>query len=580
MAVRRTKQTPGEVEYNTKTVQASSMVQLEQFDNTRITPVGNPQKQLSEKLKSPEEKQYPKGVVKIAEISVKGLPDLDGVTKLYPYVDFQTFSCGRKTLVARTTVNYDYKNENIYLVFDPALTKGKGELTVEVYNAGTNNLIGAASVNIFPAYNQPYQAEKKLLAKKPTGELDPNKVVGKCIFQIVYVDDIDLVKKIEEEDRLNKIQEEQKKKLEEERKKQQDAERRKKLEQEAQRKKEEEKKKQSSVMQPIVQTRDIQDTHQIRKKEEKYGKGVVKFTSISVRDLPKMTRSGVSNPVVRFKLADYSKMTTVGKNSFNYVYNNEKFDLVYDPAQMQGQKEVDVEVWEYISDNDSHLIGVASVDILPSSNRQTQVQLFLQPEQNKDSLSNEEFDKYSLEKDQKLGKVSFWIIYLKGDQWVDLYNKEELQSKQPEVKLVKGRDYTATPAQSDEEKRKAKQNQKFKDHRKQDQDKKDAEREAEEEAQRDREEMERLDREIEKKQADYARKKKFDEEQQKKYLEMRQKMKEQEKIKDEEYLKTIENQLIRKKTQSKILLEPLQTPQEEPQENAQDTLKRQEEEKK
>ncbi|KAA6364846.1 MAG: hypothetical protein EZS28_039626 [Streblomastix strix] len=97
--------------------------------------------------------------------------------------------------------------------------------------------------------------------------------------------------------------------------------------------------------------------------EAKYVKGFVKFSDIAIHDLPQMDLVGKIDPYVVFKLGDLQKQTSVAKETLNYDYKNEEYEVVYDPAQMQGKRNVDVEVWDYDTVGNNDLIGTASVDV-------------------------------------------------------------------------------------------------------------------------------------------------------------------------------------------------------------------------
>ncbi|KAA6371215.1 MAG: hypothetical protein EZS28_033258, partial [Streblomastix strix] len=62
-----------------------------------------------------------------------------------------------------------------------------------------------------------------------------------------------------------------------------------------------------------------------------YVNGVVKFKNISVRNLKKMDSFGKSDPFVTFKAGDEEQKTTTAKNTLDYDYTNEEYDLIYNP---------------------------------------------------------------------------------------------------------------------------------------------------------------------------------------------------------------------------------------------------------
>ncbi|KAA6377782.1 MAG: hypothetical protein EZS28_026691 [Streblomastix strix] len=151
----------------------------------------------------------------------------------------------------------------------------------------------------------------------------------------------------------------------------------------------------------MIQVQQIEEDQKEQEKEDqesKYVKGVVQISNISVRDLPQMDLVGKTDPYVLFKMGIQEKQTSVAKETLNYDYKDEQFDMLYDKTIMQGKKEVEVEVWDYDSVGKNDLIGIASFDILPSFNNPIQVELFLQQkkkekEETIKSLKEEEIKK-------------------------------------------------------------------------------------------------------------------------------------------------------------------------------------------
>jgi hypothetical protein len=74
-----------------------------------------------------------------------------------------------------------------------------------------------------------------------------------------------------------------------------------------------------------------------RKKKEaeddKYIKGVVTLSKISVRKLPKMDVFNKTDPYVVFSLGDSTKQTTVAEETLDYDYLNETYEIIYDPLK-------------------------------------------------------------------------------------------------------------------------------------------------------------------------------------------------------------------------------------------------------
>ncbi|KAA6384986.1 MAG: hypothetical protein EZS28_019488 [Streblomastix strix] len=107
---------------------------------------------------------------------------------------------------------------------------------------------------------------------------------------------------------------------------------------------------------------DEQEEEEPIQEESRYVNGVVKFSNISVHNLKKMDAFGKSDPFVVFRAGDEEQKTTTAKNTLDYDYTNEEYDLIYNPLKMQGKKEVEVEVWDYDSVGSNDLIGTVSVD--------------------------------------------------------------------------------------------------------------------------------------------------------------------------------------------------------------------------
>ncbi|KAA6382387.1 MAG: hypothetical protein EZS28_022085, partial [Streblomastix strix] len=57
-----------------------------------------------------------------------------------------------------------------------------------------------------------------------------------------------------------------------------------------------------------------------------------------------MDVTGKQDPYVLIRMGMDEKQTSVGHNVSNYDYQNEKYELIYDPIRMKGKKEVDIEV--------------------------------------------------------------------------------------------------------------------------------------------------------------------------------------------------------------------------------------------
>ncbi|KAA6372260.1 MAG: hypothetical protein EZS28_032213 [Streblomastix strix] len=112
--------------------------------------------------------------------------------------------------------------------------------------------------------------------------------------------------------------------------------------------------------------------------EAKYVKGVVTLSKISVCKLPKMDVFNKTDPYGVFSLGDSTKQTTVAEETLDYDYLNETYEIIYDPLKMNGnremnvsvydydsfrKKEVDIEVWDYDTAGFDDQIGIASFDV-------------------------------------------------------------------------------------------------------------------------------------------------------------------------------------------------------------------------
>ncbi|KAA6398017.1 MAG: hypothetical protein EZS28_006457 [Streblomastix strix] len=125
------------------------------------------------------------------------------------------------------------------------------------------------------------------------------------------------------------------------------------------------------------------------------------------------------------------KQTSNGNNSVEYSFEDEQYELNYDPIKMKGKKEVDIEVWKYDIVGFDDLIGSASVDILPSMNKELQVELFLQSKQTKKDQTQQQLNISSQQNDEGLGKVIFHMKYI-SEQDHNLQKEQQKQEKKNE----------------------------------------------------------------------------------------------------------------------------------------------------
>ncbi|KAA6381425.1 MAG: hypothetical protein EZS28_023045, partial [Streblomastix strix] len=226
--------------------------------------------------------------------------------------------------------------------------------------------------------------------------------LGKVIFWMLYTPGDEWIKKYEEEALRKKKEDEQirkNKELENFRK------------QESERIKLDEEKKKKEV------------------DDAKYVKGVVKFSNISVRNLPKMDIGGKADPFVLFRMGDSEKQTSIVKSVLNYDYIDEEYEVIYDPSKMKGQGIVDVEVYDYDTIGGNDIIGINSVDILPSMNKEIKVELFLQPKKSKKDFESSKSIILQEEPDQGLGKVIFSMLYTPDLEFIQKNKEIQLRNQ-------------------------------------------------------------------------------------------------------------------------------------------------------
>ncbi|KAA6402209.1 MAG: hypothetical protein EZS28_002261, partial [Streblomastix strix] len=369
--------------------------------------------------------KLPKGVIHISNISVRDLPKMDLIGKSDPYVMFCLGRDVEQTSTAKDTLNYDYTGEQLQLVFDPIKRKGRQIIEIEVWDydrAGNDDQIGAVNVDILPSLNQqqeidlflqPPKDKKKDLSQSQSDDhkQDSDQKLGKVKFSIIFIPDkeeqTEVIKETKViirkevtyssqtiEVRQEQIQEEEDSTGDEEDNQQQKVEQQQQIEEKGKGNK-------------------YEKYFEIKKKEftDKYVEGVVTFSNIQVRNIKKMDLVGQPDPYVIFKLGDDQKKTPVAKNKKDHDYLNESYDLNYDPASISGK--VVIQVWDYDTFGKDDLIGVASVDVLPSFKRPLWVELDLQPLEKKvDQLTEDDIlQLLNQEADQGLGKVLFEMEY-------------------------------------------------------------------------------------------------------------------------------------------------------------------------
>ncbi|KAA6381426.1 MAG: hypothetical protein EZS28_023046 [Streblomastix strix] len=354
------------------------------------------------KKKGLDSTQFVRGIVKFSHISVKNLVKKDVTGKSDPYVLFRVGNEEKQTSIAKNTLNYEYKNEAYELIYDPLAMQDDGIAQIEVYDydkMGNNDLIGVANVDILRSLNKQMSVELSLKPKlgqkqsqSDINQQQPDYRLGKVIFRMLY----------------SPVQEQSKNKKEDQTEKNKNGE----------------------------ENINIKQFKEFRKNKEadlaQYVKGNIKLSHISVRNLPKMDIGGKADPFVVFRMGDEEKKTTTAKNTLNYDYINESYELIYDPQIMNLKKEIDVEVFDYDSIGINDLIGIASIDILPSMNQQIEVELFLQPKKEKKDTQNRP-NLTSQLKDQGLGKVVFWMLYTPDENQIidtELVNERKRQQEE------------------------------------------------------------------------------------------------------------------------------------------------------
>ncbi|KAA6377783.1 MAG: hypothetical protein EZS28_026692 [Streblomastix strix] len=294
------------------------------------------QKRLEEEQQkqAAEDAKYVKGIVNISSIAVRDLIYSEPGYKADPFVVFKSADQKKQTTIAKETMNYEYKDEYIDLIYDPTKTKEKREVEIEVWDcdiSGSNNLIGTASVDIITSFNKLKKFELFLQPKKSkkdqrkssktilTVNQDPQ--IGKVTFKMIYQDDATWVKQFKE----------------------------------AQQKKKDE----------LINMKKQRIEFFRKKSAEKrnYPKGVVKFSKIAIRNIKKFDITKRTDPYVVLKMGNLKKQTSIARNKTDYDYQKEEYDLVYDPNKMQGESEAEIQVWKYDRFGKNDMIGAARIDV-------------------------------------------------------------------------------------------------------------------------------------------------------------------------------------------------------------------------
>ncbi|KAA6384985.1 MAG: hypothetical protein EZS28_019487 [Streblomastix strix] len=392
-------------------------------------------KQEFEKIrKEIEDEKYVKGVVRFSNISVREIKKSDLIGKPDPYVIFKYGKESKKTSIGKNTTNYDYQDEEYELEFDPTKTEGKHDIDIEVYDYDSfskDDYIGSINVEILPTSNNETQFELYLQPKKEKKEdssqnkseyisNNSDQKLGKVIFNMKYISEQELIKNYQEKEL--KISNEQEQNIDN-------------FENyDVQLQQTEQQQNEEKILEEgkeNVQEEDEEKENNEKETENLYVDGVVKFSKISVNNLPKMDLIGKTDPYIIFKLGDQQLKTSVAKNTQNYDYISEEYEIVYDPVIMNRKGKVVIQVWDYDSLSKNDLIGVAVVDILPSFKQPMHFELFIQPLKGRNVDLLTESDKLKLSKslyDQKLGKVTFEMIYKPIDQRLKVRRNAMLES--------------------------------------------------------------------------------------------------------------------------------------------------------
>ncbi|KAA6344222.1 MAG: hypothetical protein EZS28_052255, partial [Streblomastix strix] len=119
---------------------------------------------------------------------------------------------------------------------------------------------------------------------------------------------------------------------------------------------------------------------------------------------------------------------------------------------MQGKHEIEIEVYDQDSLTKNDLIGVANIDILPTLNNETQIELFLQPQKDKKEDQTKSYETES-NSDKKLGKVSFSMFYISEQDWIKNFEKEQVRKKKEEEEFIKQKELEEKRRTAEEQER-------------------------------------------------------------------------------------------------------------------------------
>ncbi|KAA6403211.1 MAG: hypothetical protein EZS28_001260 [Streblomastix strix] len=151
----------------------------------------------------------------------------------------------------------------------------------------------------------------------------------------------------------------------------------------------------------------------IEAKSLKYVKCKIILSNISVEDLPKKDLIGKCDLYVLLRLGNDEKQTSVAKNTLNYFYEGEEYEMIYDPNIMKGD-------------------GNVTLEILPALQYELDFELYLQPKPDKKKdKSKLKANLAQSQPDKNNGIINLTMIY----------KPEKKQQEKDEEKKPKQKDY-------------------------------------------------------------------------------------------------------------------------------------------
>ncbi|KAA6402916.1 MAG: hypothetical protein EZS28_001557 [Streblomastix strix] len=310
----------------------------------------NKSKKDPKKMKYDEnDSKYIKGVVKIRNVKVRDLPEMDFMDKFDPYVVFKLGADeSKQTSVAHNTQNYDYIGEQFELLYIPNKMKERKEIDIEVWDydrIGSNDLIGAGIVEILPIFEHEIYNEVFIYKKKDTEgynhsqsklslkqRQEQEKNCGKVCFSLMYISEEKYIQdKIDEENK--KKQKEQEQNLRELYQNPKDDDEKKKKD--MKRKKKDDKQKDFDYFDPLkVQGRELD--------ESEYVIGVVRVKVLDLNNLAQNEPKRKPNPFTRLIIGAEEKETKTYNKAIDVDFD-ELFDIDFDPEKTN-ERELFIEV--------------------------------------------------------------------------------------------------------------------------------------------------------------------------------------------------------------------------------------------